>query len=85
MEMYITGRFASELIDVVEVDRSTDKSVWINNRRESRHTDFYQYHSTWDDAYAYLLAKAEREVTNARFRLNSANGYLGNVKGLHKE
>ena len=65
-------------IDPVEVERSTDKFVWIKGRRRAKQSDgFYQrsvrgnYYATAAEAWQALeaeykkrLARAQKELTN---------------------
>lgn len=75
-------------IDVVEVLRETNASVFFlgshgrTECREAKMSDWKQYHDTWADAHAYLMAKAQSCVDRARRALELANGHLGNVKGM---
>jgi hypothetical protein len=88
---YRTDHFADK-IEKVEVLRETDACVYVpatgyrksgsGERRESKLSDYAQYHDTWADAHAYLLQKAERVVKSARQQLEAANGKLGNIKGM---
>ena len=72
-------------IKPVQCTKVTAGFVWpveLNGRRESRESDWNSYHETWADAHAALLAKAERELTAARLRLEHAQGELGRIKGM---
>lgn len=37
-------------IRAVQVERSTESSVWINGRRSSRSSSYSRYFPTWDEA-----------------------------------
>ena len=81
-------------IEQVEVQRETDKSVWVEFKndytgktsvsRSDKNCAQQQFHDTWEAAHAYLLDKAERAAQSARVSLEHANGRLGNVKGMQK-
>lgn len=72
-------------IKPVEVDRATDKSVYIKGNRRARVTDGYtSYFDTWDEAKAHLVACNERVVNGYRVQLERASSRLGNAKGLKK-
>jgi hypothetical protein len=85
---YKTGGWGNSLINAVECSRETEKCVFTLDKRygtERRHdktTSYECYHASWADAHAYLLKKAEAEVSAARLRLEAANGKLGNIKGM---
>ena len=91
---YKTGCGADK-IEQVEVLRETNVSVFlpvnarslagakgVDERRDAKRSTYAQYHDTWEDAKAYLMAKAEGEVVAARRRLEQANSKLGNIKGM---
>lgn len=84
---YRTGGW-SELIDRVEVERSTDACVFVKSahrkagERQAKRSEYYQYHETWAAAHAYLLDKAEKSLASALVRLQEAQGKLGNIKGI---
>lgn len=94
---YRTGGW-KQIIEPVEVVKVTEKSVTVVEQRwtldggvgepaKVRHpkrSASYNFFQTWEEAHAYLLDKAEREVNGARLRLNDATGRLGNIKGLKK-
>jgi hypothetical protein len=83
-------------IEQVECSKITDKSVFIvaepnwkgemhqhsKPQRESIFSQYRSYHKTWADVHAWLLAKAERDVAAARFRLERAQGEHGRIKGM---
>lgn len=81
MLKYKTGGFVKP-IEPVEIERETDKCVYIRGCRHAKLTDYYAFHDTWDEAKAYLMSKAEDSVFNARRNLERANSHLGNIKGL---
>jgi hypothetical protein len=83
-------------IEQVECSKVTDKSVFIvaepnwkgemhqhnKPQRESIASQYRSYHKTWADAHAHLLAKAERDVAAARFRLERAQGDRGRIQAM---
>lgn len=50
--------------------------------REARVSDWSSYHETWEQAHGAMLAKAERELQNARLMLERAQGDYGRIKGM---
>jgi hypothetical protein len=84
-------------IEPIEVERSTEKSVFVRDPfgfgtpraratvdRCAITSEYFQFHRTWDDAKAFLLQQQEEKVISLRAQLDSANGKLGNIKGLKK-
>lgn len=75
-------------IEALEVERETDKQVVLpaqngfRSRKENKKSDWSNWHDTWGDAHAFLIARAEREVESLRMRLEQAKGRLGQIKGM---
>ena len=83
MKMYMTNKWDfNDKIEVVEVERKTEKTVWIDGRRHAQLNDYHAYFDTFDEAKTYLLGVAESKLDAARRNLENAQGYMGNVKGL---
>lgn len=75
----------SARIDVVEVLRETKSTVTLaDNTTERKHTLWHAYFDTWEEAHGRLMEIAEGDVKGARLRLQAAQGFLGNVKGMTK-
>lgn len=71
-------------IEVVEVEKESDASVWINGwpcRKMSGHESYFD---TWDEAQAHLLKFADLRVDVARRRLEKCKSVAGNVKGMKR-
>lgn len=86
IKKYMTGWFArGQLIEPVEIERETEASVFINGQRHAKESEHAQYHASFEDAKKFLLEKAERELSSARRKLESAQGFYGNVKGLKEK
>jgi hypothetical protein len=67
----------------IEVERATEKFVWIDGRRAGRLGSYCQgYFETWDAARDYLQSDATMKVASLRRQLETANGRLGNIKGM---
>jgi len=78
-------------IVAVEVERETGKSVWVKEKnwngemvigRNARHSDWSQYHDTWAEARAYLLAGAVRVNEALETRLRKSEDYLVEINTL---
>ena len=78
------------MIELVEVVKSTEKTVTIvdgrngRERRSAIKSEYGSYFRTWEEAHAHLLERAESKVVSIRSQLESANGYLGNIRGLKR-
>lgn len=76
-------------IERVEVTRETEHSVFTplssgNERRWEKRGPYGVYHDSWDKAFTYLLAEAERSVANVQRVLEIANSTLSHIKGMRK-
>ena len=69
-------------IEAVQVERHTDASVWMKGRKRARSGQYENYFQSWDDARNYLMDRAESHVLSLKRQLESAQGELGNVKGM---
>jgi hypothetical protein len=82
--MYVAIAGYSATIKEVQVDRVTDSSVFTQGNRRVRLTSYESYFDTWEEAKAHLLEYAEQKLHDARQRLQHAQAYHGNVKGMKK-
>lgn len=72
-------------IEEVEVTRETSAMVYLaGGKRENKKTEWHSYHPTWEAAHAALLAHAEDQLKAVRRRLQVAQSYYGNIKGMKK-
>lgn len=71
-------------IERVEIERETEKSVWICGNRNAKRSEWYNYYDTWEDAHKALLNQQKACVDSLRLRLERSKGVLGNIKGMKK-
>jgi len=82
MKKYLARPYG-KLIWPVEVERETEKCVWIGGRRSAKRTSRVGYFDTFKDAKAFLLRMATHDYEIARYyRLERCRAFIGNVKGL---
>jgi len=82
----IHPRWDSEAkIREVEIEKETEKSVWINGNRSAKRSEWANYYDTWEDAHKALLFQQESYINNLRKRLEISKGVLGNIKGMRQE
>lgn len=74
--------YSAPRIDAVEIEKFSDSSVWVEGRRRARISTYDCYFPTWEEARDILMHDAEVELNHARRRLERAQGYHGNVKGM---
>jgi len=90
MIKYRTGGYGKNLIEAIEVEKETEKCVWlksVNNSKAHKHykiTEYYRYFDTWEDAHDALLDDAERTTQSLQRQLEQVNVRLSNIKGLKK-
>ncbi len=86
-----TGGYGDKKIEAVQVERSTDKSVWYketnwNGSSKISQTriksDYYNFFKTFEEAKDFLVKKAERKHENAKRNLDSARSELEEMKAL---
>ena len=85
MLKFRTNAWGNKLIEPVEIDRETDSSVFIGKNRNAKRSSYHNYFDTWEDAKAFLLKNAEDEAASCLRQLETANGKLGNIRGLRNQ
>lgn len=69
-------------IEQIEVERETEKFVWIDGRRNAKKSEYENYFDSFDDAKKFLMDYADDRLRKARLVLQNEQGFKGNVKGL---
>lgn len=82
-------RFESE-IEALEVIKETEKQiVFVGNlgaqNRESKRSDWQNWHDTFEDARQFLLEKSESEAVSLRKRLEEVKKRIETIKGLKEQ
>ncbi len=65
-----------------EVERETDSSVWIKGRQRSKRTTYDCFFDSFEEAKAYLVSGARKEVEQCKSSLHYARTRLGMVESL---
>ena len=68
---YRTNSFLRKTIERVEIERETESSVWIGDRRRAKRSEYESYWDSWEEARSYLIEKAEGRF-DAAFKYASA-------------
>lgn len=76
------GIWPGTTIEMVEVEKETEASVWIHGQRIAKVAAYAEYHTTWADARASLLECVQVTLDNSRSALMRAQGLYGNIKGM---
>lgn len=82
MVKYKVDHYWEPRIEKVEVEKESGSSVWIRGRREAKETQYHAFFNTFQEAKDHLIDVFSKKAQEARLRLDLANGYLGNAKGL---
>lgn len=69
----------------VEIDKETDKSVWINGRRTSKISNYESYHNTFQEAKDYIIERQTKRYHRAKENLNSEYLTLQQIKKLTED
>ena len=77
MTKYRVRKFGDLKIEAVEVERETEKSIYIKNvykqeRRTAKVSDFAIYFNRWIEAYSYLLETSQGSIDGLKKRLDEA-------------
>lgn len=73
-------------ITAYECTKETAKFVWLKGLYDARVSDQKKKNgdvfATWAEAHAELTRRADNKLANARRRLELAQGFAGNVRGM---
>ena len=73
---------SSTHIEVVEVERDTDRNVWVDGQRISKKSGYFTYYDTWEVAHQILFFNAEKKVENLEYVLEGAKADLQKIINL---
>ena len=88
MKKFVTGAYR-EGIEIVEVERETDSSVWVKGsggkiERRNKIAGSDRYNDTWDDAHSFLLEQAISNFKYALRKLAICKSDLEAIQQMHK-
>jgi hypothetical protein len=72
--------YRAEKVERVIVTATTDKSVWVGDVRQLRHSDHYDYFPSWKEAYEHMVNCAHRRLEIAKRRVDTCRSVLETVK-----
>ncbi len=79
------GYNVSALIREVEIEKETDKCVWIQGNRRAKQTTYTCYFDTRKEAWQALYNKQSHMVKIGKERYNKAKSIMEKVNNLRKE
>ena len=83
IKKYLTRRSSfGRMIETIQVEKESEKSVWIDGRRCAKRSGFDNYFDSFDEAKEFLTEYADNRLDIARRNLQLAQSFAGNVKGL---
>lgn len=81
---YKTERWKNYEVTPVEVEKHTDKSVWVNGRRQNMSGSWGCYFQTEIEAWEHLKRRQEFEISNLKSRLQQRRSWLGQIEATLK-
>lgn len=82
------GYTSNDMISIVDVEKESDKSVWIMGSRLAKRSDWKNFFDDLDEAKQCLrdyhkseMDKAERSAHNQRKKYEDIELYIGNYNG----
>jgi len=69
-------------IEVVEVERETDSSIWVNGNRFSKRGAWKSYFNTFEEAKAALIEKQKEKNKRLERSLKRGTAVLNEVEAL---
>ena len=71
MKVYKTDGW-KELIEEIEAEKVTDKTVWLSNGRSAKRSNYGNYWDTIEEAKEYLEAKYKRIIKASETKIEKA-------------
>lgn len=90
MKKYMTsgnhrqGIFLHPEIEVCDVERETESSVWIRGRRNAKVSDWAIYHDDFEAARKYLMVSYTEKIAMLESRIATTRKELGKVIAMEK-
>lgn len=69
-------------IEVVDVERQSATSVWINRRRHAKESEYYLFVETFSEAKTLLVVMAEQKERSLRAQLVDATAHAAAMRTL---
>ena len=79
MKVYKVAKYTNEIKEL-EADRVTEKTVWINGRRNRKSGYYYEYFTTKEEAVLFLRDRLVKEIKSIENRLLRAKQALSDLE-----
>lgn len=81
---YRAVTYGCKPIAIVQIDRETDSSIWIDGSRKSKISENEGYFDIYSDARDYLITKIVKKIRAIEFRLDNQKKLLNKIKTQHE-
>jgi hypothetical protein len=72
--------YRAEKVERINVTKFSDKSVWVDNVRAARHSEYYDYFPSWKEAREHMIDRAHTRLEIAKRRVDTCRSVLEIVK-----
>lgn len=76
---------SSPSIQIVDVERESESSVWLDGRRCAKRSSYENYCDTWQEAHQLFVNLAEQEKAHAESRLFYATRNLNAIAAMKEQ
>jgi len=83
LKKYKVYDFGVEIV-AVDVERETDKIVWIAGRRHLKLSGWASFFDTWDEAKKMKIEWQLEKIKELKRKLNNAENELEDIKNIKK-
>jgi hydrogenase maturation factor HypE len=85
--MFRASNIIFDSIELVEVIRETDNSVWFINKhgkqvRENKESNYASFHKTKGEAKKYMISKYREKIESAKRQIDSYKSKISKIEKL---
>jgi len=66
----VKTRWPDGIIHEIEVERETEKSIWIRGNRELKHTEYSRIFDTYCEAYEFVVSLLNGKIEQLQRKLD---------------
>jgi len=78
---YLTKSFWQEITSV-EIEKETKHCVWINGRKQNKHSEYEVFHDSFALAKSYLMGICDKKIRRAQSELDSAKAAKAKINNM---
>jgi len=79
---YITKGAWLNKITSVTIDKETASSVWVDGRKKSKRSGYENYHDSFAEAKAFLMAECDDKMRQAQSQYDNAKAMKSKINEL---